>query len=127
MDKLLRDMEDLCQSTAAERGERYRKSVEMARISELLQSTGWILCDGGIKIGSPIEEDWTEQALEDEEMDKIRARDDKGEIQEALRATIDELQDMVELLEYMEKIEGYTVTDLLQELESSIAKYYGGI
>ena len=121
MDKLLRDREILCNCnmTAAKREERYRESCRLARISETL--TGW-----------------REQQLTDEEMATIlshgsmmvRNRDglpiyDKPceTFDEILKNMVDELQDMIEFIEYMEKAEGRSIDDTFLALEANISAY----
>jgi hypothetical protein len=103
MNKLLRDMDVLCQTTAKER--------------EILLFGGDIMCDGGTEVRVPIEVEWTEQQLTDEEMDTIKVRNDMA------RDVVDELQDMIEFIESMDMIEGYSIEDILDQLNASISTY----
>lgn len=126
MDKLLGDMDALCQLTAKEREERYRASCRMARISEMLFLGDEITCDGGIGIRVSIETGWDEQQLTSGEMTRIRARDDRT-CKETLQDMVDELQDMIKFLEFMDMVEDCSMNDILNQLNASISAYNEGI
>lgn len=124
MDKMLRDMEEMCSMTANERAELYRLRSEMTRVSETLLSLGWVQVDG---VEIPIEEDWTEQELEAEDLALIRGREDRirnyeKTPEESLRDLADELQD-INLLYFTEMFEDLDTKDQLELLEVFLTEY----
>ena len=85
MDKLLRDMENLCQTTAAEREERYRKICKMATASEIpcfgLMGRGKV--DRGSEIRCPI----------------VILSDSPTGFGKSVEETLEELRDMINFFE----------------------------
>ena len=134
MDKLMRDMEKLCNTTAAEREESYRKCKEAAEITERLLSDDWTLVvDGGTEIRTPLSVEWESQVLEDDEVEQILRHDIMFDVEtqvllEDIRDMEEFFQETVSVAHDMGHREASTsdVVELLIMLDKELAIYNNG-